>query len=44
MPDNRRTQDPEELENPDVEHEITDEDLDEVDGGDGGQGTYPPYL
>lgn len=24
--------------------ELTEEDLDEMDGGDGGQTTYPPYL
>ncbi|MFG2480739.1 hypothetical protein [Streptomyces fagopyri] len=26
------------------EQELTEEDLDLVDGGDGGQNTYPPYL
>jgi hypothetical protein len=27
-----------------TEHELTEDDLGVVDGGDGGQTTYPPYL
>jgi hypothetical protein len=27
-----------------LEEELSEEDLDEMDGGDGGQVTYPPYL
>ncbi|WP_405590666.1 hypothetical protein [Streptomyces sp. NBC_01190] len=28
----------------DTDQELTEEDLEIVDGGDGGQTTYPPYL
>jgi hypothetical protein len=29
---------------PSTEEELTDEELNDLDGGDGGQVTYPPYL
>ena len=35
---------PEPLESDENSDEVTDRDLEEIDAGDGGQETYPPYL
>ncbi|WP_369221619.1 hypothetical protein AB5J52_07340 [Streptomyces sp. R39] len=51
MADKKKAQHPEAARDASEQHlaedtgqELTEEDLDVVDGGDGGQTTYPPYL